>query len=181
MKNAVILILSVLVIGLGSYLIFDKVINKKESKTIDNNSTVASNNYAYDKIAGKYVLENSDVSNLSSILYLKNNGMFVYDQGNDYSHAGRIGNYIINDDKVYLNYLFAFGGDIELSVIKGSKVINIESVDVLVDNVSDNFGPGGDFTGKLIRKEKNDFEIEHYEKMLDLSWWLITNDYKNNN
>ena len=43
MKNTIIIILSLLVIGLGSYFIFDKVINKEDSKTIENNSTATDN------------------------------------------------------------------------------------------------------------------------------------------
>ena len=46
MKNTIIVILSVLVIGLGSFLIFDKVLNKEESKTIENSSANVNNQIA---------------------------------------------------------------------------------------------------------------------------------------
>lgn len=43
MKNTIIIILSLLVIGLGSFLIFDKVLNKEESKTIESNNPATDN------------------------------------------------------------------------------------------------------------------------------------------
>ena len=55
MKNVIIIILSILVLGLGGYLVYDKVVDKKiENPTIENN--VQDNN-------DKNVVNNGDVSN----------------------------------------------------------------------------------------------------------------------
>lgn len=57
MKNVVIIILSMLVLGLGGYLVYDKVIDKKiENPTIENNDNVQDNN-------DKNAVNNGEVSN----------------------------------------------------------------------------------------------------------------------
>ena len=70
MKNTIILILSLLVIGLGSYVIFDKVINKSadngnsDKKENSNNSQVVANSYV-----GTYTSDKGDGSAPSSITF----------------------------------------------------------------------------------------------------------------
>ena len=197
MKNTIIVILSLLVIGLGSYVFFDKFIN--DDKTIINNEenkteTTENNDsqekkendiYTYKSISGKFslgekeleTLDNGEVITGNAFLYLKENGTFVYDKGNTYTHCGYIGNYIIIDNKIYLNYWLGFGGDNSLEVHKGSRVIEIENSNVLIDDNAETGGITGDFRGKLNRINEN---VDSYDWMLDLSKWYIESEYKYN-
>ena len=85
MKNTIIVILSVLVIGLGSFLIFDKVINKEESKTIENSSTNANN-----QITNESTQTNTNCEPIIDAAYI---GTYVGEKGKD--------KIVINEDGTY--------------------------------------------------------------------------------
>lgn len=70
-------------------------------------------------------------------LYLYENGTFNYQVGYVIS-MGKIGNYIIKNDTIVLNYFFESSSDAALNVINGEKVLVINSDKSLTDNNQEN-------------------------------------------
>ncbi|MGN1358110.1 MAG: hypothetical protein ACI4WU_01950 [Bacilli bacterium] len=133
-KNWVIGLLGTVIIIL--LVMFCLVCNKKifcdESKLLDEK-------YTYSKIKGLYkysdsTLKDDDgtVYSVSYQLYLYENGTFIYNFSRN-SHYGYMGNYIIVDDTIVLNYLFSTGGGVGIIVTNGSKILKIETNNLLVD------------------------------------------------
>lgn len=71
MKNVVITILSILVIGLGGYLVYDKVLNKKESTP--NNSTVDTSNVNVSAFDELEIINPDEISLLGGSYYYTQN------------------------------------------------------------------------------------------------------------
>lgn len=112
-KNIFIVILLVLILGLGGYLVYDKVLVKEEK---DDNveekleETADEKVYTYEEIAGKYYFEiEAEIKEMPGLkdrfyLVLGNDGTFTYAYRRD-AHGGVIGNYMINGNVITLNYI----------------------------------------------------------------------------
>lgn len=109
----------------------------KEDEDRDELNEETSNNYSYSDIQGFYkgVARDKDEeeTNREYELYLSENGTYLYI---DYLEAqvGTIGNYIVNGDKIILNYLFAIGNDISLTATEGKKTLNIGKNNLITDS-----------------------------------------------
>ena len=151
--NAVIAtILAIVVLLLAGYIVYDKVLLQKENintqkeenntnieETIGNNEkeiiyVEKNNDYTYDKMTGFYKYKDEESS---YILYLWENGTFMYEYSNEFYPSGVMGNYTIVDDKILLNYMFTTGSDASIYVKKGSKTIIIKDSNTLLDESTD--------------------------------------------
>lgn len=127
-------VLALLVALLGAYLIYDRFI--KPDDAIQPEAKV----YTYDDLEGLYTHISDSVTNEFGneifsyhYLYLYANGTFNYRMGTG-APFGRMGNYIIKDNTIILNYLFSTNSGAGINVTTGSKTINITDIDTLVDN-----------------------------------------------
>ena len=68
---------------------------------------------------------------------------------------GVIGNYIIVDDEIKLNYLFNTGSDASLIATTGSKVLKIKDNKTIVENDAEFAKNGGSKTINLVRDNSN--------------------------
>lgn len=148
MKNNKILttltiILAILVITIGSYIIYDNFIIDNNNLANNNNNNDISNNtentYTYNNIAGVYSAlvtfddPNSEEDNANFTLSLSNNGTFEYVRS-QHAPIGIIGNYIIDGNKIVLNYWFNNASGTDLWVTEGTKTLTIDSSTNITDN-----------------------------------------------
>ena len=115
MKNAIIVILSLLVIGLGSYIIFDKVTGKNVNSN-NNIKETENEEYSIDNFVGiyswskKYTNEYGNELNLNITLKLNSDGTAEYKAGSGYAYESTIGTYkLVDNEKIvytreYYNY-----------------------------------------------------------------------------
>ena len=144
-KTVLIVFLILIIIGLGGYLVYDKVLNtKNEPTTVEDSTKTNESNikaYDYNNIKGLYTYKGTSVyseANDGNItpeykLYLYENGMFFY----DYAYLageGKIGNYIIANNTIILNNLFDTHSDVSLTVIDGTNTLTINEDGSLTDN-----------------------------------------------
>ncbi len=144
-KTVAIIILLLAVLGLGGYIIFDKVLNTKEEPTIveDNAKTneTSIQTYNYNDVKGLYTYTGQQVhseANDGNItpkyeLYLYENGMFYY----NYAYLageGKIGNYTIVNNTIVLNNLFDTHSDVSLTTTNGTNALTINEDGSLTDN-----------------------------------------------
>lgn len=103
------------------------------------NTQVTEKKYNYEDIAGNYYFsmpiskEEFFVDNASYLLTLYSDGTCLYRHivvATGYYY----GNYIIKNNKLYLNFLLSGGGSTPLEYNKISKIININSDGTLLDN-----------------------------------------------
>ncbi len=140
----IILLVITLAIGAfgGNYLgIFkeDKVCETNENKKI--NSNEETKKYDYDSFSGLYLFTskpfyseaNDGVVTPTYKLYLYDDGTFNYQLGYVIS-MGKVGNYIIKNNTIVLNYLFETSSDAALNVVSGEKVLSINGDNSLTDN-----------------------------------------------
>ena len=119
MKNVIITILSILVLGLGCFIVYDKVINKEEKK--DNKDTSAeviekSDNkitqqdlYGTYSWAKEYTNEYGNKLNLKINLVLNPDGTATYEASSGYEAESTRGSYIYENNEIvytreYYNY-----------------------------------------------------------------------------
>ena len=115
MKNKkskiIIILLIILVIGLSSYIVYDKLIFEdviKESKKKEDETTGKENNNKENNISNNK--EQYTFSDFSGKVFQKKDGsgdnyLVLWDNGN-YRYKGKLGNYIVNDKIIKLNYIF---------------------------------------------------------------------------
>lgn len=175
------IILAVLVVIMGNYIVYDNVL--KTDDAIQPNAKA----YTYDDVKGLYTYISETVTTESGdeifafyFLYLYENGTFKYEMGTGAPY-GRMGNYIIKDNTIFLNYLFATNSGAEITVTTGSKTISITNQDTLVDN--DPSATVGNMTSIALTRASAAEETE-YLRSQDFSKilkeYLITNDASNN-
>lgn len=122
------ILLGVLIVVMGSYIVYDNFIK------------TAAMEYTYDDIKGLYTYRSETIidEELGNeydafyYLYLNENGTFSYRMGTG-APFGYMGNYIIKDNTIVLNYLFSTNSGAEIIVTTGSKTITITANDTLVD------------------------------------------------
>lgn len=125
MKNTgliiTIIILAVLVVAMGCYIVYDNFFQKETpiediSENKEVHEEVEATDYTYENLEGLYkhtVTTTDDHGNEfypSFELYLYDNGTFHYMESGIFE-TGQLGNYIIEDDAITLNYLFRHGSD----------------------------------------------------------------------
>lgn len=126
-SKVLVTILILLVLGLGGFIVYDKVlkdntttndISKKEA-TKNNETTIEKENnkdekntYTYQEIKGLY---EGKWASWTIHLYLEDDGTFVYDEQSS-THGSCLGNYIIEDNQIKLNSLFWEGNGAGLGV-----------------------------------------------------------------
>ena len=82
-----------------------------------------------------------------------------------------IGNYIIVDDEIRLNYLFTGGSDAGINATNGSKVLKIKDKNTLVDDDAHFYTNGGLKTIDLTKDNSNSYNTNEF----DLNY--IVNNY----
>lgn len=128
-------IIAIIVMGYFIHTFYNEKAN--ENNKVNSLNEETSNNYSYSDIQGFYkgVARDKDEeeTNREYELYLSENGTYLYI---DYLEAqvGTIGNYIVNGDKIILNYLFAIGNDISLTATEGKKTLNIGKNNLITDS-----------------------------------------------
>ena len=132
------------------------------------------NQYTYEKIKGLYTYTNEESA---YSLYLWENGTFKYenffDSSDGYGGGGRIGNYIIEDNVIKLNYMFSTGTDASLTVTKGNKELKIDAYDRITFTDED-------FNNNkiLLKKDNNNKEDnELYDFYHYINEYIIFNKY----
>ncbi len=122
------IILGVLVVVMGSYIAYDDFA-KTESKV-----------HTYNDIKGLYTYTSETIKDdelgheyfAFYYLYLNENGTFNYRMGTG-APWGYVGNYVIKDNTIILNYLFRTNSGAEITVTTGSKTIAITDNHTLTD------------------------------------------------
>ena len=124
--------------------------NETEAMNSSNNS------YSLKDIAGEYRFEYLNEDGLDYDpeyhIFLAQDG--TYGIGNFAIDIGESGNYTIDGNKIILNQIFAHGNDTSLSIVKNTKVFQINSDNTITDD-----------EGKVLKKVSNDtIEIRDYIK-----------------
>lgn len=122
--------------------------NKATNDTLDNNiqknqiSDNCTTGYKYSDLKGLYKYESGTLKDESGneynawySLYLYDNGTYQYRMGT-IAPFGNMGNYIIEGDKIILNYLFTTSSGSGINVVNGTKKITINSTSSLSDSVN---------------------------------------------
>lgn len=161
MKKNIVIIALLLIIGVFGIYYF--MCNDKDKS------------YTYNDIAGLYNYEESieiddETFTASYQLYLYEDGTFIYTRAMN-TISGNLGNYIIVDDEIHLNYLFSSGSDIALSVMSGNKVLKINSDNSLTDTDSKEIK----FTKASSDKEKEYLKYNDFSNMLKT--YSLINEY----
>ncbi len=144
----IILILATLFILFATNTIFFNASSKNnhsENTTTNNqensNVTNKENNkaYNYSEMKGLYKFETEILTDESGNkyratynLYLYENGTFIY-KLSTMAPFGYMGNYIIEDNKIKLNYLFSTNSGASIKITKGSKNLAINSNNSITD------------------------------------------------
>ena len=134
--KVLVVILCVLVLGLGGYLFYDKVLSDKTSNNNINNNEIENDMVINcDNIAGVYE------SPSAYYLILWNDGKYMYT--NDEHKEETMGNYTIKEDRIILNYIYVIDrGENKTSSIDDTvsliaelqtKELKINSLSELVD------------------------------------------------
>lgn len=139
---------------------------KPEEKCISQPQEIENKTYTYEEMKGLYSYtgetENDGQGNeyrISADLYLYGNGTYRYINYTNAPH-GHIGNYIIVDNKIVLNYLYRTGSGTGITATKETSEITINSKEELL--LSENIGEN-----KIeinLTKNNNDEKIKEFEK-----------------
>ncbi len=175
-----IIILVVLAVVMASYIIYGFCANKNT----DNNKNDETIEYTYDSIKGLYTYfgetKKTELGNEYAAffyLYLYENGTFNYKMGTAAPY-GYMGNYIIKDNTIILNYLFRTSSGADITVTSGTKTITITSDGSLVD--SDPTVNMDDLTSVTLKKESSEKENQFLygdEVSYSHDFSKILNDY----
>ena len=144
MKNyrLVMFLLIIIVLILGSFCILfatnkivfksnDEVSNQKDNKQDD--VLVNNNVYDYSEVSGLYKFESENLVDDSGNEYKETYNLYLYGNGTFVCKItglvpfGYMGNYIIENDKIKLNYLFSFNSGANIKVITGDNVLTINT------------------------------------------------------
>lgn len=154
------------------------IVETKDENVNDKQDTLEKNNYTYDDMKGYYSFKDSNpnsegneaVSTFEYTLYLSENGTFRYQYVMN-TVSSVIGNYIIVDDEIRLNYLFTGGSDAGINATNGSKVLKIKDKNTLVDDDAHFYTNGGSKTIDLTKDNSNSYNSNEF----DLNY--IVNNY----
>lgn len=159
-----VMVLGGVILVLGGYLVYD-VFFKSEA-TI----------YTYHDLQGLYTYTTETIAEDTGDeytafydLYLDENGTFTYRMGTG-APSGYIGNYVIKDDALVLNYWFRTNSGAGLTVTVGSKTLSIASGDTLVD--ADPSLIVGNLTSVILKKASAAEEQEYAQYDKDVSYIL---------
>lgn len=138
--KVLVVILCILVLGLGGYFVYDKMLSDDTNNEIQNDNNKieieCEESYTYEDIEGYYsgniFAENLESmsddgsygENVSYSLYLWKDGIFKYSYS-AYAPEGWIGNYIIDGNTIILNYLYKTNSGAGFVVTKGSNKLMI--------------------------------------------------------
>lgn len=95
-SKVLIIILTILVIGLSGFIVYDKVLEEETNIADNNNENTEEEQYTFSDFSGT-VFQNNDGSG--------NNYLILWDNGT-YSYEGSLGNYIVEGKIIKLNYIF---------------------------------------------------------------------------
>lgn len=135
------LIIITIIMGIITILTLNGTISLKQKQT-ENTEEITDNTqiYNYSDIKGLYTFvsekiidENNNEFTPSYNLFLYENGIFQYQLSTFYPF-GYVGNYIIKDNQIILNYLFETHSDTSLTVTNGKHTITINDNNTLFDN-----------------------------------------------
>lgn len=168
--KVLVILLVILLILVGGYLIYILFFNNKteEKDMIEDNEIVeTTKNYTYEQMEGVYIFTDIELGNKEenvpfiAKLYLWKNGTFKYERST-FAPIGEIGNYIIEDDKIKLNYLFGTNSGAGFVYKKGTKELKINSYDSIYDSKLE-FGTSINSDGILTKSTDNQ-ELQRYEQ-----------------
>lgn len=142
MKKGLIIFLILIILGLAGYIIYDKVMVKETNEPVKEEKKVEKEiTYTYEDMKGLYTFTGDPVysegaeGNITPTynIFLDEDGTFIY-EWQEYISLGVVGNYIIDEDKIVLNYLYTTGNDISLTRSNETKVLTIGKDGNLTDN-----------------------------------------------
>ena len=162
------IVLGILVVVMGSYLVCDNLLKTE---------------YDYDDVKGVYTYtseatkdeEGNDITAMYR-LYLNENGTFFYKMGTG-AMTGHIGNYVIKDQTIILNYLFRTDNGTGLFSTEGSKTLTITAKDTFTDNQPS--VTVGNMKNVLLKKV-SPTEANEYPQYEDVSYMLNNYDLFHN-
>ena len=173
--------LLIIIAALCVYIFLCTECKDKNSKSNnpEKQDTVTNDNYTYSNLKGYYTFKDTNsnsegregLSTFGYTLYLSENGTFRYQYVMN-TVSSVMGNYIIVDDEIRLNYLFTGGSDAGINTTNGSKVLKIKDKNTLVDNEAHFYTNGGSKTIDLTK----DNSTEYNSKEFDLNY--IVNNYE---
>jgi len=191
-KTVVIVILVLVILGLGGYIVYDKVLSKGTEESVKKETTEVKKNdgvgYTYDQVKGLYVAEETfSVADLGLKeedltggvfkngyrLCLYEDGIYYYQRGSsEGKNVRELGNYIIKDNEIILNPLFEGGSDAGLNII--TKEVLEQTKNSQETNKPINFNYPGPFTiSQDSLKQKNlvftkeDLSLEENKKYFE--------------
>ena len=146
-KDVLILFLVVIVTILATLcVLFLTGTIKVKNDSINDNTNIGNKdsiyNYDYGNLKGLYSFrkvlgydENGEYDIIVNYdLYLYENGTFIYRNDMSLSPSAFLGNYVIEDDQILLNYMFRAGSGVGMTYVSDNKVIKINSLTSLTDN-----------------------------------------------
>lgn len=162
-------ILLIIIVCLCTYIFLCTDFKGKDDKSNDND-TVEKNSYTYDDMKGYYSIidtnpkkaQEKELSDFKYTLYLSENGTFRYQYVMN-TASSVMGNYIIVDDEVRLNYLFNGGNDAGINATNGSKVLKIKDKNTLVDSNAHFASQGGSKSINLVRDNSNSYSLNEFD------------------
>ena len=141
---ALVIILFLLVLVLGGYIVYDKVLSKSETpnnptQSQQENTSTTSSVKTVSDVVGQYTAKfenlksDGDMNTASITLNLYENGVFTY-VFSQYAPFGTLGNYTIDGDKIILTNWFNTNSGTGLDITKGTKTLTINSDGSIIDN-----------------------------------------------
>ena len=163
MKKNIVIIALLLIIGVFGIYYF--MCNDKDKS------------YTYNDIAGLYTYDESikfedETFTASYQLYLYEDGTFIYTRAMN-AISGNLGNYIIVDDEIHLNYLFSSGSDVALSVMSGNKVLKINGDNSLTETDADS----KEIKFVKVSKDKENEYLKYNDFSNMLKTYSLINEY----
>jgi len=140
----IVLIVITIIMGIITILALNGTISLNQKRT-DNTEEITDNTqnntpvYNYSNIKGLYTFTGNEITDENNnkftptyYLYLYENGTFNYKLSMG-APFGYMGNYIIIDNKIILNYLFSTNSGAGINVTEGTHTININDDNTLID------------------------------------------------
>lgn len=172
--KVLLVIMIVVLLGLGCYHYYVTYINVdkcvEDNAVVDNNVvTDSSIIYDYENISGYYkgsVIDTPEMDDKGITyfsLYLYENGTFSLNESR-FGQTGFIGNYIIKDNKLNLNYLYSTNSGAGKKKTSGTTIITIISNDKL-STIAKGQGSSTKEQELILTKENNEInenQFDHY-------------------
>ena len=147
----------------------EKIDETKTSESLNStsNDIIKNNNepktYTYSNIKGLYkntIKSKEEDIDINYELYLYENGTFDY-QSYAMASNGVIGNYIIVDNNIILNYLFRTGSDAAIDATEGQKVLKIDEDGSITDSKPEMLNSTSLLLKKISDKTESGFDISY--------------------